>query len=207
MKNINREEALFKQGKYIKLEKGEVLHNSHETCKALGRVEKGKLRFSRILSSGKEIFLKEFQPGEMFAELIVFTGKKYPGWLIASEPTLIVEVKLSHLLEYLTEKEALVSYISGISRKMAHLSNTIEIMSMKTVKQKIAFFLLSNEKTEEKISTGSTVYINVTHLAGLLGCSREAASRALSEMESEKMIIRGRSSIQIIQKELLENLF
>jgi hypothetical protein len=42
----------------------------------------GRLRLSRVLSSGKEIVLKEFYPGEMFGELIVFTQGKYPGFAL-----------------------------------------------------------------------------------------------------------------------------
>jgi CRP/FNR family transcriptional regulator len=201
VENFIQKEALFKQGKYIELKKGEVLHNSHDTCLALGRVERGRLRLSRVLSSGKEIVLKEFYPGEVFGELLVFTQEKYPGWLIASESSLVVEVGFSRLLKYVENKKALISFISGISRKMTHLTNTIEIMSLKTVKQKIAFFLLSQGKAGVKFP------LNVSHLAVRLGCSREALSRALTEMESERMIARERGFFRIAHEELLENLF
>lgn len=201
MNNLIREEALFKQGKYIELKKGEVLHNPHDTCRAIGKVERGRLRLSRVLSSGKEIILKEFYPGEMFAELLVFTQDKYPGWLIASESSLLVEVEFSHLLKYLENKKALISYISSISRKITHLTNTIEIMSLKTVKQKIAFFLLSQG------DAGVKLHLNVSHLAVCLGCSREAVSRTLSEMESERMISRERRFFWITNEDLLEDLF
>ncbi len=200
MKDSIREEALFKHGKIIELEKGEVLHTGHDICRTLGRVEKGKMRISRMLSSGKEIILKEFYPGEIFAELIVFTREKYPGWIIASEASTVVEVGLTKLLEYLREDESLISFVSGISEKMKHLTNTIEIISLKTVKQKIAFFMLSGNKD-------NVIKEKVSRIAVSLGCSREAVSRALTEMEERKMIVRGKGYIKIINYELLETFF
>ncbi len=203
MKELSFKDSLFNRGRKIKLEKGEVLHDSHEKCCAIGMVEKGKLRLSRVLSSGKEIFLKEFLPGELFGELIVFTEENYPGWLIASEPSTIREVGKSRLQNYLMNQDSLITYLSGISRKMTHLTDTIEIMSLKTVKQKIAFFLLSPDNNK----SDNIHYFKISHLAIKLGCSREAVSRALSELENEKTIVKGKGFIRIRDLDLLEQLF
>ncbi|MBI9101102.1 MAG: Crp/Fnr family transcriptional regulator [Spirochaetales bacterium] len=171
-----------------------------------------------LLSSGKEIVIKEFTPGELFAELIVFTGEPYPGWLIASKDTRIIEVEYSLLLDYLEDREAMISFISGISKKLTHLTDTIEIMSLKTVKQKIAYTLLSAEHAEYGKHLHTTASPNkrrekfefpvtVTGLAGKIGCSREAVSRAISEMESEGILVKNKKSIRIEDKKLLENIF
>ncbi len=194
------ENNLFKLGKIKRLKKGEVLHNPTDKCVALGRVEGGNLKFSRILSNGKEIVIREFCPGELFAELIVFTGEYYPGWLIASEDSYVTEVPLPPLLEYLKESDSLISFISGISQKLSHLSKTIEILSLKTIRQKIAYTLLLHQRSEFEIPP------NISEYAVRLGCSREAVSRALAEMESEKIIIRDDKDIKIAQLELLEDL-
>jgi len=166
-------DRLFEDGRRIELSKGGILHDVHHECRALGKVVSGKLRLSRLLTSGREIILKEFGPGEIYAELIVFSGEKYPGWLIASEQTTVVEVGYANVLEHLQERDALIEFVTGISKKLTHLTNRIEIMSLKTVKQKVAFSLLS----ENSISLPS-----ITDWADYLGCSREALSRAVSEL-------------------------
>jgi len=198
MENSELSDELFKNGKVIKLQKGEVLHNDHDKCTSLGKVISGKLRLSRPLTSGREIILKEFGPEELFAELIVFSGENYPGWLIASESSTVTEVDYQHILEYLDDRDSMVTFICGISKKLNHLTNKIEIMSLKTVKQKIAFSLLTDSLQGA---------LSVSKTADTLGCSREALSRALSELEQEGAIVRKDGELRITERRMLEVLF
>jgi len=191
---------LFSQGEPLDLSKGEVLHRSDETCRAMGLVLSGEIRLSRVLSSGKEIFLKNFRVGDLFADLIVFTAEHYPGWLIASEPSRVVEVKRSRVLEFIGGSDALISYLFSVSQKMTHLSRTIEILSLKTVRQKIAFSLLNVKPGNQGMQ------INVTRFAEDLNCSREAVSRALTAMESEGLLKRKDGFLFIRDKVMLESL-
>lgn len=199
---------LFGQGRYINLAKGEVLHHPDEPCRAMGLVISGEIRLSRMLSTGKELYLKVFGIGDLFAELIVFTGEKYPGRLTATESSRIVEVKLPQVLEYLNNHNALISFFAGIAGKMSHLSDMIEVQSLKTVRQKIAFSLLYG-KTGNLSSDSSKdlcFRINVSQFAGYLDCSREAVSRALSQMESDGMIVRGGGYLKIEDRTKLDSL-
>ncbi len=129
---------------------------------------------------------------------IVFTGEKYPGWLIASEASAVIEVNYERVLEHLSNQDALISFITGISAKMNHLANKIEVMSLKTVRQKVAFLLLSDSRIDE---------FSVTETAGSIGCSREALSRALSELEAAGIISRDENGIRITKMRELEALF
>jgi len=198
MINPEVSDELFENGKVIKLQKGEVLHTDHDKCTSLGKVISGKLRLSRPLTSGREIILKEFEPEELFAELIVFSGENYPGWLIASESSTVTEVDYHHILEYLDDRDSMVTFICGISKKLNHLTNKIEIMSLKTVKQKIAFSLFS---------MSPLCVTSVTETANALGCSREALSRALTELEQEGAIVRQDGELRITERRVLEALF
>ena len=189
---------LFDHGRTIRLASGEVLHDVYDNCTELGMVVSGKLRLSRLLSSGCEIILKEFGPHEIYAELIVFTGEKYPGWLIAAEDSVVIEVEYSHVLKQLEDKESLLSFITGISQKMTHLTNKIEIMSLKTVQQKIAYCLLAD---------GEMPLLSVSRTADYLGCSRESLSRAYSELEKNDSIVRENGGVKILNRKQLEDLF
>ena len=191
---------LFKHGEQIDLQKGEIFHRSDENCQAMGMVLSGEVRLSRVLSSGKEIFLKDFRVGDLFAEIIVFTAEQYPGWLIASEPSRVIEVKQSHVLNYFGANDILTSYLAGISKKMAHLSRTIEVLSLKTVKQKIAFSLLYENMKNNRIR------INVSRFAADINSSREAVSRELTLMESEGLLKRDRGFLIIRDEKRLESI-
>jgi CRP/FNR family transcriptional regulator, dissimilatory nitrate respiration regulator len=189
---------LFKSGRTINLSRGEKLYSPMDECTSLGFVKSGHLGLSRILSSGKEILINSFIPGDLYAELIVFSGESYPGWLTALEDTTVVELDLKSLLQILQDQGILLSFLSGISQKVISLTNTIEILSQKTVKQKIAYYMLS-------LSDG---YLNesITGLAARLGCSREALSRALSDLESDEILQKQGVHISIINEVELEGI-
>lgn len=191
---------LFEKGKNIQLSRGDVLHSPLDKCKAIGYIKSGKLRLSRILTSGKEIYINEFKEGEIFAEMLVFSSENYPGWLIASEETIVIELKLSHLLEFLKKDDALISFFKGIHGKITDLTNTIEILSQKTVKQKIAHYLLTQRDDNNQRP------ISITGISKKLGCSREALSRSISELVRQNIIRQTKDSILIINKVLLEDI-
>ena len=185
--SIFEEEPLFQKGRREDLARGEVLHTPHEECRSLGLVVSGSLRLVRILPSGRETLVREFLPGDLYGELLVFNRAHYPGWLIATEPAMVREVDLSRLLTHLHNPEALMNFMGGISRKMIHLGDLIEILSLKTVKQRIAHILLTRPSPELPWPAGNNP-LNVTRLAATLGCTREAASRALAEMKREGLV-------------------
>lgn len=191
-------DELFENGREIELSAGSVLHDVHDTCTSLGKIVSGRLRMSRVLSDGREIFLKEFLKGEIFGELLVFTGKNYPGRLTASVKTEILEVPFEDVLDYLNNRDSLISFMNSIAQKNRHLADTIEILSLKTVKQKIAFSLLMKNELEMTF---------VTELADKLVCSREALSRALAQMEQSGLICRKSGIITPEDKYGLESLF
>ena len=191
-------QKLFSGGKAIELARGEMLHTPMETCKSLGLVQKGRLGLTRLLSSGKSILINDFNPGDLYAELIVFSGEKYPGWISAIEKTQVVELDLKSLLVLLKDSNTLFPFLAGISNKVINLTNTIEILCQKTVKQKISYYLLS--------ISGEGVFDSISGLASRLGCSREALSRALNELVKDKVISRGMNTISIADEAALEDI-
>lgn len=192
-------EKLFKSGLYTKLKQGDVLHSPSELCKYIGKVLEGSIRLCRILRSGKEIVIKEFYPGDIFADLMVFSGENYPGWFIASKDSEVSEVDQISLLNYLKEEDCLSSFLTNVSYKVAGLTNTIEVLSLKTVRQKIGYMLLYNFSDTKSLSLST--------LASKIGCSREAVSREISGMCRDHLVYKDDGKINILNQEALEDLF
>lgn len=192
-------ETLFNNGLITKLKQGDVIHSPNELCKYIGKVIKGSVKLCRMLRSGKELVIKEFLPGEIFADLIVFSGEPYPGWLIASEDSVISEVDLTFLLHYLKKEDCLIEFLTNVSYKITALSNTIEVFSLKTVRQKIAYMLLYYPSLIKKL--------NISTIASKIGCSREAVSREISRMNNENLITKNSGKIKIVDIESMEELF
>ena len=189
----------FKHAQKKVLKKGEVLHSSNETCRTLGYLVSGKLVMKKYLSTGKELFLTEFTPGELFGELLVLAGENYRGWLIAEEPTEVLELNSASLQELLEDAIFKRLFFSRISERVARMTERIEILSYKKISDRIVLYLLSH------CEAGKVYDINITALAGSLDCSREALSRAISELEKEEVILKKGNTLQILDIPQLEN--
>lgn len=189
----------FKDANKKKLKKNEVLHRSNERCLSLGYILSGKLVMKKYLSTGKELFLTEFKPGEMFGELLVLAGKNYRGWLIAEEPAEVLELNLLSLNELLEDSYFKNLYFSRISERVSKMTERIELLSHKKVSDRIILYLLSHFDESNEYN------INITTLAKELDCSREALSRAVSILESEKAILKDGNKVKILDFHILEN--
>ena len=110
----------------------------------------------------------------------------------------MVELDLKSLLVLLKDSNTLFPFLAGISNKVINLTNTIEILCQKTVKQKISYYLLSISR--------EGVFDSISGLATRLGCSREALSRALNELVKDKVISRGKNTISIADEAALEDI-
>lgn len=181
-------------------QKGDVLYRPSETCRSIGRITKGSLKVCRVLQSGKEITIKQLKCGDYYAELIAFSELHYPGWIIASEDCTVVEVPIERVLELLTDSDNLKFFLSNIATKVTKLTNNIELLSFKTVKQKIGYLLTSTESNSYRVDSISNLSIS-------LGCSREALSRAISELVSNSTISYDDGILTLINESLIEELF
>ncbi len=197
-------ELLRKQGKVSTLVKEAVVHTQMEKCSSVGFILKGTLRMTKVFSSGKEFVIRNLSSGEMFGELVCFAGNNYPCWIVATEDSTIFEIPRESMLTLLQDKDFLRAFMKSISKKSLHLNNTIELLSLKKVNQKIAYNLLS--RSEEKGSRVFELDVTITGLAVQVGSTREAVSRSFSELESLGCIKRDGTNIEIVNHEDLENI-
>jgi CRP-like cAMP-binding protein len=131
---------------------------------------------------------------------LALAGENYRGWLIAEKPSRILELYRSELLSLLNKEQFRQLYFKEIYSRVTKMTEKIEILShKKTVGRLILFFLQNN------LDAGP-LKLNSTATAERLDCSREALSRALSELEHTGGIRRKGGGIIITDEILLENL-
>ncbi|NQT58322.1 MAG: Crp/Fnr family transcriptional regulator [Bacteroidetes bacterium] len=197
-------ESLLRQGKTSVLEKESVVHTPMEACRSVGFILNGSLRMTKILSSGKEFVIKILSAGQMFGELVCFAENNYPCWIVTTENSTIFEIPIKTILSLCKESDFLRIFMKDISKKCLHLTDTIELLSLKKVDQKLAYTLLSLfEGVESKHLELDTT---ITELANQIGSSREAVSRSFTELESHKCIKRDGTKILLLNRGKLEDI-
>ncbi len=189
---------LFKDAVQKDYEKGEVLHRPHEKCISLGYVQSGMLSMKNYLSSGKALSLTKFYPGEMYGELLVLAEENYRGWLIADEPTTVLELNAERLSYLLMESSFKKIFFRRISYRVSTMTERMEILTYKKVSDRIILYFLSH------YDEGKEFEINITSLAEELDCSREALSRAISFLEKEEFLSKRGHKLRILSFPLLE---
>ena len=195
--------SLQSQGRVRKFKKEDIVYTPLDKCVSVGFILQGSFRMTKFFSSGRELVIQCLPPGEMFGELICFTSNNYPCWIVSSDNSAIFELPIESLFRLIKDRTFLFAFMSDIAKKSLHLNNKIEILSLKKVNQKIAYFILSQI---ENINTSSlTLNMSISELAVHLGSSREAVSRSFSELESRGYITKQINQINIIDIKELEN--
>jgi CRP-like cAMP-binding protein len=218
----DQKEKVRKRGRVIELDTHAVLHTPHDICRNVSFVLAGRLAISRILPSGKEYVIRTLSEGDSFGEMVAFSRDAvYPGWIIAASSCRVLEIENTLLLECMGDREFLQAFLEELSRHTLHLLQRMEFLNLKTIRQKIAGYLLSRLDTVYEVSPDDRVAtyplsktlkeplvtaVQKTQLAKLLGNSREAVSRELARLEKERVLERQGRNIKILNLQLLEDI-
>ena len=145
----------------------------------------------KYLSNGKGLYLTAFNPGDMY-------GENYRGWLSAEKPAMVLQLSLNSLNELLENPDFKRLYFHEISERVSRMTERIEILSYTKVSDRLILYFLNHFEKE------SSFNINISTLADALNCSREALSRAVSELGKEKALIKEGNKITLLDLLLLE---
>lgn len=198
-------EKLKSYGREILLREGEVLHTVHDACLSISFVMKGKLSITRMLPSGKEYHLRTLKEGDSFGEAAALSSDAhYPGWITALTATKVFEINIDHIVSFMDYPDFRRHFLKDIADHSLFLVRRLELVNLKSIREKIAWYLINSIEAER---SPHTITLNKGELASLLGNSREAVSRVLTEIEKEGILRRtGARDVEIVELEKLEDI-
>jgi CRP/FNR family transcriptional regulator, dissimilatory nitrate respiration regulator len=175
----------------------EVIAFSGEPVEKAMILLEGRLQGEMLDFSGNRLKIEEIEPPQMVAAAFLYGPHSvFPVNLSAiSDGRLLVIFKKDFTLMLSREPRVLNNYLSVVSAKAQFLSQKITFLSYKTIKEKIAFFLLQRLKSDS-----SFIMINQsqTEVAGLMGVARPSLARTIGEMESDGIIAWERNRVQVL---------
>jgi len=200
-------ENLF-EGKTFRLkkyEKGEYIAHSHDECDRLMIVIRGSVRGEMTDFSGKTIKIEDIGvPRPLAAGFIFGNHNRFPVDIIANEfSEMLIIPKETLIIMMQQNNRVLKNYLDAISSRTQFLSNRIRFLSFKTIREKIAHYILS--QTAEGRDT-IMLPQSQTNLADFFGVTRPSLARALHELEREGIIHVERRVITLLNKKKLNNL-
>lgn len=188
-----------------KFAKDEIVVFSGEKVSNLLIVLSGSVRGEMIDYSGKTIKIEDIEAPKPLATAFLF-GKEnnYPVTVTANSDVQILLVPVNEFLKLLQlEKRLLVNYLNSISTRAQFLSEKLNFLSFKTIKEKVAHFLLKN--TGDKFHSFE-LKNSQQQLAQLFGITRPSLARVLGELKKEGLIKIEKRTVTILDKQGLNEI-
>jgi CRP-like cAMP-binding protein len=169
--------------KYFK--KGDRIAHQGDEVKSLYILLKGSAKAEMISVSGTVLNIEIIHAPNPLAPAFLFAeNNQFPVDVVALEDCeLMLIFKESVLMQFATNEAFLKGYITFNSNRVHFLSERIKLLSTKTIKGKLAQYILTQTN-----HTDFSIDMNQTELAEYFGVTRPSLSRALSEMIDSGMI-------------------
>ncbi|MFZ5939571.1 MAG: Crp/Fnr family transcriptional regulator [Bacteroidota bacterium] len=185
-------------------EKDEIVMEAGSPCDYLRVLLRGTVRGEMFDYSGKILKIEDISPPGMLAPAFLFGNKRRcPVTVTANEAVKIWQIHrddFSHLLQ--SDLKVLNNYLDGISSRAQYLSEKLKFISFRSIRSKLAGFLLENARDRDNF------HLPATHqqLSELFGVTRPALSREFSWFNSQGLIRSTRDEITILDRKGLERI-
>lgn len=188
--------------KIKKFRAGSLIAQSGEAVTSLLIVVAGTVKGEMIDYAGRVIKIEDIPaPGALASAFLFGERNRFPVNVIAvSETELLIIDKPDFLSLLMRNDKILVNFLDMISNRSQFLSEKIKFLNFKTIKGKLAHFLLQKSGQGNRL-----VRLELTQndLADYFGVARPSVARALGEMEEEGLIQAKGKNITIIDRERL----
>lgn len=200
-------EDLFQQINYKtrKFDGEQLIASREEPVKHLLILLKGSVRGEMLDYSGKILKVEDIHaPKPIVGAFLFGETNKFPVDVIASEETTLLQIPKESVLKlFQLNPVFLNNFLNAISNRAQFLSRRIWFLSFKTIKGKLAQYILNLEAKQ-----GPEINLKLTQkeLAEFFGVTRPSLARGLGEMEKSGIIKANRKQISILDRESLINL-
>lgn len=176
---------------------GEQLAMAGENVQKAILLMQGRLQGEMVDFSGNSLKIEELDPPQMVAAAFLFGPQnKFPVFLSAKTDGRMLVIQKKDFTDMLSrEPGVMVNYLNIVSGKAQFLSGKITFLSLKTIREKIAYYLLQQVKND----ANNLIYIEQTqtNLADLFGVTRPSLTRTILEMENLGILTWSRESVLI----------
>lgn len=199
--------ALFSKIHYQvrKFEKDAIVVQGGEEVKNLFVVLSGSVRGEMIDYSGKTVKIEDIEAPRPLAAAFLF-GKenKFPVTVTANKKAELLAIPVVEFLKLLQLNTRLLrNYLNSISTRAQFLSQKLHFLSFKTIKEKVAHFLL--QQAGDRLHSFELKNTQ-QQLAEMFGVTRPSLARVLGEMQSENLIKIEKKTFTLLDKEGLNSL-
>jgi CRP/FNR family cyclic AMP-dependent transcriptional regulator len=182
-------------------EADEIIILEGAPCRAAYFVAEGHVRASRISSEGREQVLARLGAGQGFNTVPPFQpcGVNHATVRAVEEVTVYAVTKEDFLRSVSEDARLALALLQDFADRLDHLTDLVEDLSLRTVRGRLARFLLEQAEAGEVTATWTQ-----TEIAARLGTVREMIGRTLRAFADAGLIQIDRQRIVLLNREGLE---
>lgn len=178
--------------------------------KNLYLVASGKVKLTRLASSGREVLLDILQGGEYFGHFAIASQHGYSETAIAQTDCCILQISAQNFETVMNRyPEVTMKVLKAVGQRLEESQEIIKQLSVYTVEERIAATLIRvARKLGEQKQTGTLIQIPFSRqdLAAMTGTTVETVSRVMSRFSTEGLISTGRRWVVLRDIERLEQI-
>ncbi|SKC79294.1 Crp/Fnr family transcriptional regulator [Maledivibacter halophilus] len=192
----------------VSYKKKESITMSENDFDGIGIVVEGEVIVTKENAAGNRVIMAKLKEGDLFGEIIAFSGyNKWAATVIANTDCTILFLPPEKILGNCPKmcpghKLLIQNMLKIVSRKALGLNRKVEYLSIKSIRGKIATYLLEqyNKYGEQTFM----VPLKRSELAEFLNVSRPSLSREICNMRDEGIIDFYKSSFKILDIKALQ---
>lgn len=204
---IDDEEVFLDNLKYsIKAyQKNELIIRQGDVCDALYMLTSGSVKTEMITENGNILGIEIIKAPRPLAPAFVFSdNNRFPVDVTSLEEVEIMKIPKTEIMRLMmTNPDFMSSFMTHNANRTQFLTNRLQLLSIKTIKGKLAHFLFENSPGEGK---SFEINRNQTELADFFGVARPSLARSLSELVQEGLISINKKEYIILNSKGLRDL-
>ncbi|HEY5589513.1 MAG TPA: Crp/Fnr family transcriptional regulator [Paludibacter sp.] len=184
--------------------KNELIIRQGDVCDALYMLTLGSVKTEMITENGSLLGIEIIKAPRPLAPAFLFSDNNhFPVDVTTLEEVEIMKIPKDEILRLMmTNPDFMKQFLTHNSNRTQFLTNRLQLLSIKTIKGKLAHFLLEQVVGTEKTFTLNR---NQTELADFFGVARPSLARSISEMVHEGIIGINKKEFSILDMKRLRD--
>jgi len=185
--------------------KNELIVRQGDVCDSLYMLTLGSVKTEMITENGNILGIEIIKAPRPLAPAFLFSDNNhFPVDVTALEEVEIMKIPKEEIIRLMmTNPDFMKQFLTHNSNRTQFLTNRLQLLSIKTIKGKIAHFLLESMTDEGKTFT---INRNQTELAEFFGVARPSLARSLSELIQDGIIRMDKKQFTILDSKSLRSL-
>lgn len=181
---------------------GTMIAQAGEPVTSLMVVLDGRVKGEMVDITGRVIKIEDIPaPGALASAFLFGSANRFPVNIISVTDSELLMIGKNGFIRLLMLNDIiLLNFLNMISNRSQFLSEKIKFLSFKTIKGKLAHYILQKAGPD---SDNIMMDMTQTELAGFFGVARESIARTLRDLDAEGCISAKGKQIRIIDRRSL----